>query len=320
MHTESDKRISVLTLTVILTACGGGGGGSNPGVTTTGFTSWRDSVAGKTIRADGEGKKVAYDYAAGKITNIYPVVDTAETSFFTFDANSSLTQLTLTSTGFSGDQISDLAGYTGFLPGYTGTKDSGGNSYFLKASSPTSQAVISNPRSLAWDYQSFGVWETGLDTTSGDYGAMSVGAPTTSPVLAIPGVDGATFTGKLVGSYVDSGGLGYTALADLTVIADFSNQPSLAFATTNTQISSNWSSFSAKSELDLSGTLYIDGSTNSFSGTLSTTTPTPTGDGGVLTGESTGQFYGPNAEELGGVFFLQGSGLETYSGAYGASR
>jgi hypothetical protein len=41
---------------------------------------------------------------------------------------------------------------------------------------------------------------------------------------------------------------------------------------------------------------------------------------GGLTGNSTGQFYGPNAEELGGVFLLQGSGVETYAGAYGAKQ
>jgi hypothetical protein len=40
----------------------------------------------------------------------------------------------------------------------------------------------------------------------------------------------------------------------------------------------------------------------------------------ALTGQATGQFYGPAAEELGGVFSLTGSdGQEHYSGAYGAA-
>jgi hypothetical protein len=37
-----------------------------------------------------------------------------------------------------------------------------------------------------------------------------------------------------------------------------------------------------------------------------------------LSGGSGGKVYGPGAEELGGTFFLRGSGVETYSGAYGA--
>jgi hypothetical protein len=39
-----------------------------------------------------------------------------------------------------------------------------------------------------------------------------------------------------------------------------------------------------------------------------------------MTGSSFGQFYGPNAEELGGVFRLEGAGEETYIGGYGAKQ
>jgi len=54
--------------------------------------------------------------------------------------------------------------------------------------------------------------------------------------------------------------------------------------------------------------------TNSFAGDVT--------NGGSLSGTSTGRFYGPSAEELGGVFILQaGSGIpETYGGAYGAKK
>jgi hypothetical protein len=48
-------------------------------------------------------------------------------------------------------------------------------------------------------------------------------------------------------------------------------------------------------------TLTYAGTTNSFSGNLTTASG--------LTGNSTGQFYGPNAEELGGVF-VDPSGAE----------
>ncbi|HET9463099.1 MAG TPA: transferrin-binding protein-like solute binding protein, partial [Thiobacillus sp.] len=86
---------------------------------------------------------------------------------------------------------------------------------------------------------------------------------------------------------------------------------SLTFNTTNTQTSTNWAAFTAAPELNLTGTLTYAPGTNSFAGTVTSAT---------LTGDSTGQFYGPNAEELGGVFFLKGAGVETYAGAYGAVR
>lgn len=39
-----------------------------------------------------------------------------------------------------------------------------------------------------------------------------------------------------------------------------------------------------------------------------------------MNGMSSGQFYGPNAQELGGAFSLSGPDLESYAGAYGAKR
>ena len=51
--------------------------------------------------------------------------------------------------------------------------------------------------------------------------------------------------------------------------------------------------------------------TNTFTGNV-----TATG----LSGTSTGRFYGPSAQELGGVFSLSGAGMEHYAGGYGAKR
>ena len=61
----------------------------------------------------------------------------------------------------------------------------------------------------------------------------------------------------------------------------------------------------------MAGTLNYAAGSNAFSGNVSAT---------GLTGSSSGQFYGPNAEELGGVFSLEGAGVETYIGGYGAKQ
>jgi hypothetical protein len=53
--------------------------------------------------------------------------------------------------------------------------------------------------------------------------------------------------------------------------------------------------------------------TNSFGGSVKN-------GNGVLTGTVLGRFYGPNAEELGGVYNLSGSGLNLHAGAFGAKK
>lgn len=39
-----------------------------------------------------------------------------------------------------------------------------------------------------------------------------------------------------------------------------------------------------------------------------------------MSGRADGRFYGPNAEEIGGVFETRGSGVEVYGGAFGGRR
>lgn len=306
MQTLPGKRIALLSVSLVLSACGGGGGTapspSPTPVTTTDFTKWSDGVADKTIKAVGEGSQVSGAVSDGKIVSIVGPEDTTATALFTFDANSNLTQLALTSTSktsptsttavlFAGGEISALSA----------------DADFVKAISGASQALISKPNSSAWDYQSFGVWETpgGAGLL---FNTMSLGAPTAG--AAIPGNGTANFTGKVIGSYLNADGLGHTVLANLAVTADWGAQ-SLALTTLGTRTSPDGGSFTNNDNLNLSGTLNYTAGTNGFSGTLTSTSG--------LTGSSAGQFYGPAAQELGGVFSLKAvNGVETYSGAYGA--
>ena len=295
------KAVAFLIVASMLSACGGGGGGGGT-VPVTGFTTWRTDVAGKSILLNGDGKQVSYSYdlTSQSITSISDPLDGAASALFTFDNASVLTGLLLTS-------ASTTVG--SFGAGDIGILAADPDSDFVIAENFSSRAIVSNPRSLAWDYQSFGVWETGLDAVSGNYGAMSLGAPTAG--TAIPGSGTANFSGKVVGSYVNDLGKGHTVLANLNVGVNWGTQ-SLNLSTSGTRMSPDGVTFSPNTSLDMSNqTLGYTAGTNGFSGTLTT---------GGLSGNSSGKFYGPNAEELGGVFFLQGSGLETYSGAYGAKR
>lgn len=300
MHTAA-KTAAFLIVASTLSACGGGGGGGGGTVPVTGFTTWRTDVAGKSILVNGDGKQVSYTYDLGSqsITSITDPLDGAASALFTFDTASVLTGLLLNSAGTTVGSFG--AGDIGILAA---------DSDFVIAENFASRAILSNPRSLAWDYQSFGVWETGLDAGNGYYGAMSLGAPTAG--TAIPGSGTADFSGKVVGSYVNDLGKGHTVLANLNVGVDWGTQ-SLNLSTSGTRMSEDGVTFLPNTSLDMSNqTLSYTAGTNGFSGTL--TTP------GGLSGNSSGKFYGPNAQELGGVFFLQSNGLETYSGAYGAKQ
>lgn len=300
------KAVAFLVVASTLSACGGSGGGGGT-VPVTGFTTWRTDVAGKSILVNGDGKQVTYTYdlVNQRIETISVPQDGAASALFTFDNASVLTGLLLSSAGTT---------VGNFGAGDIGILATDGD--FVIAENFSSRAIISNPRSLAWDYQSFGVWETGLDAGNGFYGAMSLGAPTAG--TAIPGSGTANFGGKVVGSYVNSAGTGHTVLANLNVGVDWGTRL-LTLETSGSQMSADGVSFSLNPSLDMNNqTLSYAPGTNGFSGTL-TTGATATSPGG-LSGNSSGKFYGPNAQELGGVFFLQGNGLETYSGAYGAKQ
>jgi hypothetical protein len=131
----------------------------------------------------------------------------------------------------------------------------------------------------------------------------------------------APFTGKLAGFYVDPDtGFRFLAFGNMKIDANFVSR-TLVLGSSETAIRPDFATIpEPRPDLDLRGpTLSYAAGTNSFSGDVSTVGSSL----GNLSGNTTGQFYGPSAQELGGVFFLQSSDTttafpETYSGAYGA--
>lgn len=285
-----------------LSACGGGGGG---GGTLPTVSPSIEIDSSKTISTEGLGKQVSYTWDDSKFSSIGSTLDAQTKAVLEFDKSDILAALTIETTTATSSPVTTKMSFLG----YDQIKSLGAD--FWIARNDASKAIVSNPMSAAWDYQTFGVWESGLDASGGYYGAMSVGDA--SPVSAIASAYGATFTGKVIGSYV-SEGIGKATLADLTVLFDTGGQ-TLTFTATGTRYAENGDVIDLP-KLDMRDqTLTYKPGTSGFSGDLNTT--------GGLSGNSTGQFYGPNATELGGVFFLRsasGPPVETYSGAYGAKR
>jgi hypothetical protein len=192
--------------------------------------------------------------------------------------------------------------------GWTSTARNRAPSPFLE--SPTRNfELVANPYAIGWNYQSFGVWDDHERTSTivpKSYGAAS-------PASAVPTGGTARFTGKLAGLYVSPSGQGSVAAANLTVDADFRAR-SLTLASSGTVLTRNLTSAAPAPQLDLRGTLAYAPGGSTFTGPLASA-------GGTMSGRTAGQFYGPTAQELGGVFSLKApSGVETFTGAYGAKR
>lgn len=167
-------------------------------------------------------------------------------------------------------------------------------------------ALVANPYDAGWNYQSFGVWNQTNVVQASSFGAATPGS-------AIPATGAATFTGKLAGIYVSPTGQRSSAAADVTVNANFTTR-SMDFASTATVLTRDLANGSAAPQLNLSGTLNYQRPYNSFAGTL-------TSAGGTLSGATSGRFYGPAAQELGGAFALKSTtSAEAFVGGYGAKR
>ena len=303
----------VLFVAGLLTGCGGGGGGGVKPDDDIGdiidnsrpFSKWSDvtapdSVSFEGLSSDGRYTAPAPDFTVTEITD-FGFRSGSET-VIQYDNTGSITLIAIrtpVTTVIWRESDGDLIDDSGAI---IGVRDVAGSE----------AALVSNALDpdVGWEYQTYGVWATGLGQGAGTYGAITIGAPTAGS--AIPLVNEARFTGSTVGAYVNPEGSYSLTRGIVWVDADFENR-SLDFNSAGTQlIDPNDFSTAPAGFLDMTGTLEYAPGINSFSGDVTTV--------GGMAGTSTGQFYGPNAEELGGVFFLTGDGVEMYDGSYGAKR
>ena len=306
MKSRAGRGTVLLGMAFGLSACGGGGGGG--GGTVPAFTSWSAIQPSSTVIAKGPSQeaRLTYDPDTGQVTGVGLPSDVAAnaTATMTFDADGFMSKLVLTTP----TTTVDLNIFADLGEGVIAAIDS------LDPFLATSAAVIADPVFLGYEYQTFGVWEVLVSDTGTIAGTFSAGAPT--PGSSIPATNTASFAGNLAGLYVDQGGDAYFAFGEVNVGVDFARR-TLDFSTAFTFIKPDLD-FAINNEIDrpdlnLSGNLSYAPGTNSFTGPVTTFS-------GLLNGDSTGQFYGPAAQELGGVFFLEGAGIETYGGAYGAVK
>ncbi len=270
----------------------------------TPFNTWQAVTPGQTINATGVSHQVTY--AAGSDGNIQisgsGFLSTGGANFVgVYDNSANLTLLTLQSSlGFNvtfdksnGDTIAGM----GAMPGFIGATSSNNRN----------TAMLADPIANGWSYQSYGVWITGLGV-GGTQGGISYGNPST----VVPLAGQATFTGTASAIYVNPIGVPALATANMTANVDF-GALTVAWGTSGTMLANsvvakNVTSTVAAPQLDANGLLTISGT--QFTGAAQTNNLN-------LTGTAAGQFYGPNATEIGGTYGLRGNGVESLRGAFG---
>ena len=176
------------------------------------------------------------------------------------------------------------------------------------------QGMIYDPEnSSEWNYQTMATWLlTDEAKGTGRIGAMSVGNQTA--VASIPTTSTATFTGVAEGMYITDSLDFYGVSSVVELEANFGDR-SVEFTTTDSKIHDiDTRTTSEKNDLNLTGTFTYSEDVNQLTTTSLSTTSGWTG------GEATAKFYGPNAEEIGGVFSIRGPGKEAYEGAFGAKQ
>lgn len=301
----------IATTPLFLASCAGGaGGGTYRGSNFIQFTTLSAIAPGTTVRANGLSSETTYIASGASVTSVSPPsTPTTNTAVdISFDSAGLLNKLVIT-TPLSSTTLDKAVGAVfGTLIGSSGevgvAVSQDGSKFAVYPYSPTT---------LGWDYQTFGVWETGRGTGNGTAGAVSVGSATLATNLPTSGT--ATFTGVAGGTYIDASGADYLTKSLVSLTTDFSAR-SIGFSTTSTvkALTSNLTTGTSDSNLNMSGTLTWTAGINAFSGSVSTV-------GRTLSGNATGRFYGPSATEAGGVFYLvPTSGVESYGGAFGAKR
>jgi hypothetical protein len=176
---------------------------------------------------------------------------------------------------------------------------------------PDNMAASTGSAAGEFNYQSYGAWARGnLDDVLTR--AMSTGPAT--PGNSIPTTGTATYTGTAKGFFwINGNAQSYSTSASMNAQVDFSKRE-VGFATSNTTINEG-PEFGLNPNFDLSGTLRYNPGVNNITGTVTTRDET-------MSGNALARFYGPQAQEIGGVYRVEPAvrGSKGMTGGFGGKR
>lgn len=281
----------VLTLTA-LAACGGGGGG---GTSDLPFTSFDDLPDTGTVAMPGQARTARYvfdDTGAIALTNVS-------------DAESSTLRLAYDEQELIRLALSAADSNASFdLTNGTTIEFDGPVVIFESTDGERIAFIVDGGAGGPFEYQLFGQWYTESEPGVGTVGVGAYGART--PVANIPERTTATYEGLGTGTARLADGQGYSTVTLIRVDTDFA-EASIVGNDTRAISFQDGSSRDA-SELDFEGRGPVSGA--GFTASVA---------GPASTGQATGVFHGPNAEEVAGTYRLTGAGGVDHIGAFGAN-
>lgn len=313
-----NRYAALIPLLVILCACGSdddGNAGAPGPAQEVAFTSFANVLPGQTVTANGQSQtqNVTQDPSGTVTAQSLNFPDlSAVTATWTYGTASPLVP-----TGIRFVTPRLAVAWNNAQPGQTVTCDARS----CTASGGGSDGVLVNALGdLAWNFQTFGYWLSVTGLPANIAAGLSAGSPTPISGLPLSGI--ATYAGISGGIYVGPAGALQEHKAIMSAAVNFDPAAqTLGFSTSLTTLRL-WTSTGValpQTTLNITGALTYAAGTNRFSGPVSMGPPgTPT-----MTGEVTGLFYGPNAEEIGGTFFLSSPlspRLESITGSFGGKR
>ncbi len=317
----------VLPLPILLSGCLGGGsspassaGAPAPAVVQTAATLPAGVSVSSLASSDGQGNisvsgpTIDPEFSLSTIGSVGKLGTTGNVAKITISGiNTAVAGNSLTLTHGSGGEAIDNG------PSYTDAYNDSGLPEDFRTKSIYVSTVATDPAtpnttvgSAALPYQAsyltFGGW---TDSNSAFEPPVGVGffvfGDATQP-NNIPSIGTATYTGFSSGIANDqdyesfSGGSSqeWGSSANMTAVANFFTR-SIDFSTTETvvpvtNLDTNVTNVVQTPQLDMTGTLTYTANVNLFSGSVT--------DAGGRSGTATGRFYGPAAEEVGGVYSL----------------
>lgn len=306
------RKVAIPSVLVTLAACGGGGGGGD-GAVEVPFSSFSSIVPNQTVVMNASAVTANVTYMTDPFTGDVTVQtagftpEGAGTVRLTYDGSRALNGIAINT-----PQPNSSVSFNQGTPNHAISCGSG----TCLAESPTASAVAADPFFFNWNYQTFGVW--GVDTGPGNtvFGALSAGSVTPGAALPMTGTS-VLFTGITAGFYVNPSGVPHGTAATVNATVNFTNQTILfnTFGTTVVNANTPGATPTLNTDLNLTGNLSYAPGVNAFSGTVSAAPSTG------LTGQASGRFYGPAAEEMGGTYTLgHPTNVSRLMGGFGAKR
>jgi hypothetical protein len=302
------RMIGAIAAVSSLAACLGGGGGDG----SRQFVSFSALEPGRTSELDGRARVVEYETAVG-----------GEVSAGDAEVSDATVSLTLDDVGalLAASISVDRGNVFGGTPiGVAFDTDDGDvfadgdvvdpitSDYGVAVTAAEDQiAIVADPVAMGFEYQSFGIWATGIDEGSGVAGVITAGAAT--PVAEIPDAGLALYSGNSAGFFIDPDGDAFLAFADFGATLDFSDLSLTVLALDTEVIDVSSGVSSPMSDLNFAGAGFVSGD-GTFSINIAATD---------LAGDLDGRLYGPAGAELGGTFEMEGD-AGRYMGAVGAAQ